>query len=196
MIFVTIGTQAPFDRLLMAMDEVAALITDEEIVAQGIGSNYIPKHMKMVDFLPPDEFDALFAKARVIIGHAGMGTIISALTFQKPLLVMPRIASLGEHRNEHQLATAQKFEKLGYIKWASNEDMLKKMALKLIREEAGASLPIKPTGLFASEQLLKSIKNYISVPNQFLTTSIHLMIIAVQALEALTENSTLTQLIN
>ena len=32
-----------------------------------------------------------------MVGHAGMGTIITALQSAKPLLVLPRIGALGEH---------------------------------------------------------------------------------------------------
>ena len=38
-----------------------------------------------------------------------MGTIISALTAGKPLMIMPRRAHLDEHRNDHQWATVQHF---------------------------------------------------------------------------------------
>lgn len=159
MIFVTIGTQAPFDRLISAMDEVAGLIGGEEVIAQAIGTSIVPKNMKVFDFIPPDEFDKLFAKARIIIGHAGTGTILSALTSQKPILVMPRIASLGEHRNEHQLATAEAFEKLGYIKVAMNEEELKQMSLELINNKDNVKL--ETVGLVASDKLVQSIRSFI-----------------------------------
>jgi UDP-N-acetylglucosamine transferase subunit ALG13 len=41
----------------------------------------------------------------VIVGHAGIGTLLGTGRLGKPLILMPRRASLGEHRNEHQLAT-------------------------------------------------------------------------------------------
>jgi UDP-N-acetylglucosamine transferase subunit ALG13 len=44
-----------------------------------------------------------------IISHAGMGTIITGLIHSKPLVIMPRRYAFGEHRNEHQLGTADKF---------------------------------------------------------------------------------------
>ena len=34
----------------------------------------------------------------MIVAHAGMGTIISAMQHQKPIIIFPRIAALGEHR--------------------------------------------------------------------------------------------------
>jgi UDP-N-acetylglucosamine transferase subunit ALG13 len=35
-----------------------------------------------------------------------MGSILSALSLGKPLLILPRREDLGEHRNDHQRATA------------------------------------------------------------------------------------------
>ena len=62
--------------------------------------------------------------AKAIVAHAGMGTILTALEMGKPLLVMPRRAALGEHRNDHQLATAHRFAELGRVNVAFDETEL------------------------------------------------------------------------
>ena len=98
MIFCTIGTQAPFDRFVKIIDEVAAHL-DEEIIAQVYKSEYVAQNIRTVEFLPPDEFNKLFSKARLIVAHAGMGTIISAMRQHKPIIIFPRIAAWSEHRN-------------------------------------------------------------------------------------------------
>ncbi len=123
MIFCTVGTQAPFDRFVRVVDEAAGRI-DEEVVAQVRGGSYVPRNLRAVGFLPPDEFDALFASARLIVAHAGMGTILSAMRLGKPIVVFPRVAALGEHRNEHQLATARKMKELGYVYVAETAEEL------------------------------------------------------------------------
>ena len=66
MIFCTIGTQAPFDRFVKIIDEVAAHL-DEEIIAQVYKSEYVAQNIRTVEFLPPDEFNKLFSKARLIV---------------------------------------------------------------------------------------------------------------------------------
>lgn len=126
MIFCTIGTQAPFDRFVKIVDEVAGHL-DEEVIAQVYKSRYPAKNIRTIDFLSPDEFNRLFSKARLIVAHAGMGTIISAMRQHKPIIIFPRIAALGEHRNEHQLATARKMKELGYVYVADNAEELKKL---------------------------------------------------------------------
>lgn len=86
MIFCTIGTQAPFDRFVKIVDEIAGQM-DEEIIAQVYESEYVAKNIRTVDFLPPDEFNKLFGQARLIVAHAGMGTIISAMRQHKPIII-------------------------------------------------------------------------------------------------------------
>ena len=153
MIFVTIGTQIPFDRLIEILDRIAPEL-DEEIYAQVLRGKYKPKHIKLIDFIEPDEFEKVFAQTRLIIAHAGMGTILSALRNSKPLIIFPRIASLGEHRNEHQSATAQMMKEKNYAYLATNEEELRELLHKDLR-------PLKTIGEFASESLIKSVEDFI-----------------------------------
>jgi UDP-N-acetylglucosamine transferase subunit ALG13 len=84
-----------------------------------------------------------------------MGTIISALVRQKPIIIFPRIASLGEHRNEHQLATAEKMKALGYVYVAQNADELKDLILKK------DLVPLHKIKDYASESLINELKSVI-----------------------------------
>jgi beta-1,4-N-acetylglucosaminyltransferase len=116
MIFLTVGTQFPFDRLVKAVDEAAGMNGfDEQIVAQIGDSSYCPGNFQATASFEKVVFDRHFAMADGIISHAGMGTITMALDQRKPLLVMPRLKKYGEVVNDHQLAIARKFEQLCYI---------------------------------------------------------------------------------
>jgi UDP-N-acetylglucosamine transferase subunit ALG13 len=107
-IFVTVGTQLPFDRLVTAVDRWAGHAQPVSHVFAQIGPTELqPRHIEWRDFIGPPECQRRMREADVIVAHAGMGTILSALELGKPLVVMPRRAALGEHRNEHQLATAR-----------------------------------------------------------------------------------------
>lgn len=108
MIFVTVGTQLPFDRLVSVVDEWAGAHGISGFAQIGPGK-YLPRHMAFDRFIGPDSFEERVRSARCIISHAGMGSIISALSHAKPAIMMARRFELGEHRNDHQRATAAKF---------------------------------------------------------------------------------------
>ena len=116
MIFLTVGTQFPFDRLVKSVEQVIALNGfKEEIFAQIGDSSYQPHNFETVPFLEKHLFDKHVREATYIISHAGMGVITAALDNDKPLLVMPRRRRYGEVVNDHQLAIAKRFEQLGHI---------------------------------------------------------------------------------
>jgi UDP-N-acetylglucosamine transferase subunit ALG13 len=123
-IFVTVGTDGPFDRLVRTVDRWAGDTGRRDVFAHIGRSSFAPSHIDHVAMLQPDEFRRRFADASVVVAHAGMGTILSALHYRKPILVMPRRASLGEQRNEHQLATARHLRDLGKITVAVDENEL------------------------------------------------------------------------
>ena len=120
MILVAVGTQFPFDRLVETVDKWAAA-SGAEVIGQIGPSTYVPAHIKAQAFLPPEEFQALLDKAELVIAHCGMGSILSALSCGKPIIVMPRSAAKGEHRNDHQFATAERFAGRPGVTVASDE---------------------------------------------------------------------------
>jgi UDP-N-acetylglucosamine transferase subunit ALG13 len=125
MIFLTVGTQFPFDRLVKAIDDLCERgLIHEPVVAQIGNSEYRPRHFEAVTSLDKSAFDRNFQQASAIIGHAGMGTITMALESSKPLLVMPRRKKYGEVVNDHQVVLAIKFEALGHILLARDETEL------------------------------------------------------------------------
>lgn len=113
MIFVTVGSQLPFDRLVNAVDAWAAERADAALFGQVGDTVDPPVNFESVSTMSPEEYQRCFAKADLIVGHAGMGTIIAALEFRKPLLMLPRLGSLKESRNDNQVGTARHFGKFG-----------------------------------------------------------------------------------
>jgi UDP-N-acetylglucosamine transferase subunit ALG13 len=123
MIFVTVGSQMPFDRLVEAVDGWVGQTT-REVLAQIGDSQLKPKNMRYVHSMPPSEYADCVRRAELVVAHAGMGSIITALEFGKPILIMPRRGSLNETRNEHQVATARQFVGKPGIYIAMDEDEL------------------------------------------------------------------------
>lgn len=156
MIFVTVGTQLPFDRLIGAVDAWAAT-SGERVFAQIGPSELRPAHLEHAAHVPPAECRRRMLEADAIVAHAGMGTILSALEMGTPLIVMPRRAALGEHRNEHQLATARRFAESGLVSVAFDEHELPARldALGALRAEPGAIAP------YASDRLVSAVRAFI-----------------------------------
>ncbi len=115
MIFVTVGGQLPFDRLVRTVDEWAAEHGRQDVFAQIGGGGYEPRHVAWERFLSPSEFQERMTSAELVVGHAGVGTILTSLELQVPLVVFPRRAEHREHRSVHQLGTARYFAEGGHV---------------------------------------------------------------------------------
>lgn len=112
MIFVTIGVMYGFERLVRKMDEIAGEIT-EEVVMQIGETAYKPKYSKYFNYVSREEMENFYKTARVVVGHAGVGTITKALEYGKPVIFVPRIKKYKETINDHQLEIAQELESEG-----------------------------------------------------------------------------------
>lgn len=157
MIFVTVGTQLPFDRLVRAVDAWAGHTGRRGILAQIGPSELRPEFIEYQPFLSPMEFSHHFASADLVIAHAGMGSILSAMSQSKPILVMPRRASLNEHRNDHQLATARYFKELGRILVAMDEQELDAQLSRIESTPMASRI-----GRYASPELLAAVRTFLS----------------------------------
>ena len=158
MIFLTNGTTGSFDRLVIAMDNIAATIPNIEIIAQISASSYLVKNMQTINFISPLEYYKIFDKASLIVSHAGMGTIISALQKGKPIIVMPRKVFFNEHYSDHQVATAQKLATLNYVMVANNEVELSALIINQLNKN---TIQVPMIGPHASDQLINSLKQFI-----------------------------------
>ena len=157
MIFVTVGTDQPFDRMLRVIDAWARENNRKDLFAQIGRGAWTPEFIESVEFLEPREFKQRFNEASLIISHAGMGTILSALIQGKPILVMPKRASLGEHRNEHQLSTAHRMLEMDKVNVAFDEEELRQKLNGLNK-----IIPRETISPYASSQIIDWIRNFIS----------------------------------
>lgn len=110
-IFVTVGTGNVygFERLIRKMDEIAEELDD--IVVMQIGcTNYEPKNAKYFRFISKKDMDRFYATSKVVVCHAGIGSIISVMKFNKPAILVPRKRVLNEHIDDHQAEIAKFME--------------------------------------------------------------------------------------
>ena len=66
----------------------------------------VPEHMPWVRRLDQEAFTRTVAGARLIVAHAGMGSVITAGQSGRPIVLLPRLRERGEHTTDHQVATA------------------------------------------------------------------------------------------
>ena len=156
MIFLTVGHQIPFDRLVRAVDDWAGATGHTDIFAQIGIKAYKPQNMVYKDMISPVEFRQKVEEADAVVAHAGTGTILTALEVGTPILVMPRHAKLMETRNDHQVATARRFRDLGKVAVAMDESELPTMLEKLNEFNNKELLPP-----YASSELINAIKDFI-----------------------------------
>ena len=155
MIFVTVGGQLPFDRLVRAVDEWAGARGRTDAFAQIGRGAYRPRHLEWTELLGPAEFAQRARAASCIVAHAGMGTILTALEHGKPLVILPRRAALHEQRNDHQLATAERFRGRAGVRVALDE---RELAQAL--DELGELAPGERIGARASDELLARLRAF------------------------------------
>ncbi|MFD1735194.1 PssE/Cps14G family polysaccharide biosynthesis glycosyltransferase [Bacillus salitolerans] len=117
MILVVLGThELPFTRLLEAVDSLkTAGKLDDEIVVQSGHTKFTSSHMKLIPFISYEELGALYDEARLIITHAGTGSVITGIKKGKKVIAAPRLEKYGEHNDDHQLQLVDEFVQAGYI---------------------------------------------------------------------------------
>lgn len=128
MIFVAVGTQKfQFNRLLRIIDNlVLEHFIDEEVIAQSGYSSYSANNYVAHSFLSQDEFENTVSQCSILITHGGVGTIMSGLQRNKPVIIFPRLKKYGEHVDDHQLEIAEVFNESSFAISCTNEDALKK----------------------------------------------------------------------
>ena len=158
MIFLTVGTQLPFDRLVTMVDSWAQTQQTKKVIAQIGNSSLRPKNIECSAYMTAKECKACFLDSEIIVSHAGMGTILTALDLGKRLVIVPRLASMGEHRNDHQLATAEQFKHFPLV-----QVVLDLSQLGNVLDEAQESPTSMPPISTASSTLLQAVTSFITI---------------------------------
>lgn len=156
MIYVAVGTQKfQFNRLLIILDElVTSGVIKEEVFAQIGNCTYAPTHYAYKNFLSKEEFNEYISNSSLLITHSGVGTIISGLKQNKPVIVMPRLAKYGEHVDDHQFQIAESFAAKDLILMCGENDDLS----SLIDE---ARIHVFDQYVSQRKQMVSTIREYI-----------------------------------
>lgn len=155
-IFVTVGAQMPFDRLVLGVDTWAADHPGHEVFAQIGPGAQLPTTIAYTEFLEPPQFRERVEWCDVLVAHAGMGSILTALQHGKPVLVMPRRGDLRETRNDHQIATAERFRAMEKVAVAMDEHELPGQLDRIGEMDAAGRI-----SEFASPALIDAVRAFI-----------------------------------
>jgi UDP-N-acetylglucosamine transferase subunit ALG13 len=124
LIFVTLGTHE--QPLLRAIELVATLDGEDEIMIQHGSTPARPDLVTAhwVDYLESDALLGHIHRADVVISHAGVGSMITAIRNGKKPVVVPRLARFGEHVDDHQLELAEQFAARDLVFLCGPEDRI------------------------------------------------------------------------
>lgn len=158
-IFVSVGSMMPFDRLIRAVDVWAAAHPETSVLAQIGRGSFEPGHAQFVRLMPPADYGRAVADADLFVAHAGMGSIITAIQSGKPLLMLPRLQALGEHNTDHQLATVRNVGNRPGLHHVDSDAELGAAIDRLLATGSEAPAPISP---YASEELLANVRAFVA----------------------------------
>lgn len=126
MIFVTLGTSDyPFTRLLKQIDDLIENNIIKNITVQCGNEDYHPKNFTIIKNLDKKEFNEYLKKAKVVITHGGVGTIIDCIKMGKKVIAFPRKAEYGEAKNNHQEQIINNLKNTGSILTGEINDLAK-----------------------------------------------------------------------
>src|SRR5262249_6334506 len=144
-----------------------------DVFAQ-IGASVLrPLHIRSARFLLPAQFTAYVRDASLIVAHAGMGSILTALEFGKSILIMPRHGDLGETRNDHQVSTARRFAARDQITVAFDADELAQRLDQLAIGPIAAISSKPPISRWAPPELITNLRGFIEANAPRIGNSTH-----------------------
>lgn len=157
MIFLTVGTQLPFDRLVRLLDELAPSLPMEIYAQIGNAPGYLPRNFAYSTHLDAAAFEDSVSRADLIVSHAGIGSILTARKAGKPIVLFPRLAARREHRNDHQLATCRQMATVEGVMVAYDEAELSTQ----LKDPASYIAPHQGRGADGRIRLEKALRSFI-----------------------------------
>lgn len=153
LILVIVGLMHGFERLVEAMDRIAGHI-EEDVIMQIGKTSFEPENAQYLRFVSKEEIDRLYADARVVVCHAGVGSILTALEHNKPVIAVPRREKYGEHLDDHQIEIAREMEKERWITVVYDMEELEEVIKKIFNASR-----IKPDN---KNILVNKLKAYVN----------------------------------
>jgi UDP-N-acetylglucosamine transferase subunit ALG13 len=159
--FVVLGNMdVPFQRLVDIVLESAEFLP-KPILIQGknIRLKSISNVVIIVESLPFTEFNDILANSKVIISHAGVGSIVQSLKSGKRPILIPRRSKFNEHINDHQLILLEyllSFDDLVFS-FESSDDLQLIINNESLILNSDVNIP-----LFSNDKIVNDIKIFLS----------------------------------
>lgn len=161
MIFVTVGSQLPFDRMVRTVEQWAVAHGRADDVFYQVGDGEPPKTGTAVRTMDPEAYRERFISADLVIGHAGTGTWMMAAEYGRKLILFPRRFQIHhEHRNEHQLDMCRRVQPGGHVTIAFDEAEL----TDLLDHPENVRVPILHSS--TSSQLVTAVRDWLEEQNR------------------------------
>lgn len=159
MILVTVGTiRYPFHRLVVGVNKLIKALSKEDWVIQSGFSNGFSSgsRIQLCRFYPHSTFMEHLKKSKLVIAHAGEGTVIQALALQKRLIVVPRNPDYGEHVDNQQLQVALELRRKRLAEVVAPAGLIKVVRRLIHKPRTFGEIPSAPAGV-----LIKKLTEYV-----------------------------------
>lgn len=149
----------PFDRMIRMMDIWASQHPSEDIFAQIGAGDYKPQQMRWQRIIAPDEYKKVVEGCRLMVAHAGTGSVFTASEYKKPIVLIPRRAAQKEHTTDHQLDTAKWLEdKPGiFVAWTEAD-----LPVQIERASKSANMHQSQIPVSAPQPFLDRIRDFLT----------------------------------
>ena len=155
MILVTIGTnEQPFDRLVLAAAALERRRAGHRPVRL---RRAVEPRGGWLEFLPFDELSELAREARVVVCHAGVGSILMARRAGKLPVVMARRHALGEAVDDHQVELSRRLAASGLVTLVEDERDL----AAAVRTATGTGGETVVRGLPGADALAADLRSHL-----------------------------------
>jgi UDP-N-acetylglucosamine transferase subunit ALG13 len=163
MILVTVGTnEQPFDRLVRA---AAALDVDEPLVVQHGSSKVAHGPGLWVDFVSYEELSDHMQRARAVVCHGGVGSIMLARRHGHRPLVVARRLHLGEAVDDHQLPIMRRLHASGVVRLVEDERDLTAALAVAPERVAPDELPVTSGAAALAGELRSYLDGIVQMPS-------------------------------
>ncbi len=133
MILVLLGTfNVEFKRPLIELEKLCIEgKLSEDITVQNGYTKFSSPFFKMFSFVEPKVLDRWYDDARIVITHAGTGSIIKGIKKGKKVIAIARLKKNGEMVDDHQLEILNEFALSGYILPWNEHDSLEQILMDI-----------------------------------------------------------------